>query len=74
VDQPVAAYCNIPWIAAIFYGLKRAVLAIVGVAVIRIGLKALKTVSRSASPVPLFRPRLNPSKRNQIRARLPAAR
>src|SRR5437764_2983302 len=33
---------NIPWIAAIFYGLKPAVLAIVAAAVIRIGSKALK--------------------------------
>src|SRR6184192_4366974 len=31
------AYGNIPWIAAIFYGLKPAVLAIVAAAVIRIG-------------------------------------
>jgi len=37
-----AAYGNVPWIAAIFYGLKPAVMAIVGVAVIRIGRKALK--------------------------------
>jgi chromate transporter len=37
------AYGNIPWIAAIFYGLKPAVLAIVAAAVIRIGSKALKT-------------------------------
>src|SRR5881296_4423973 len=36
------AFGNIPWIAAIFYGLKPAVLAIVAVAVIRIGRKALK--------------------------------
>ena len=36
-----AAYGNIPWIAAIFYGLKPAVTAIVVVAVIRIGKKAL---------------------------------
>src|SRR5438876_1779360 len=36
------AFGNIPWIAAIFYGLKPAVLAIVAVAVIRIGSKALK--------------------------------
>src|SRR5882724_10859289 len=35
------AYGNIPWIAAIFYGLKPAVLAIVAAAVIRIGNKAL---------------------------------
>lgn len=37
-----AMYGNVPWIAAIFYGLKPAVLAIVAVAVIRIGRKALK--------------------------------
>lgn len=35
-------YGNVPWIAAIFYGLKPAVLAIVAAAVIRIGRKALK--------------------------------
>src|SRR5246127_136206 len=33
---------NLPWIAAIFYGLKPAVLAIVAAAVIRIGTRALK--------------------------------
>jgi chromate transporter len=33
---------NVPWVAAVFYGLKPAVLAIVGAAVIRIGKKALK--------------------------------
>src|SRR5437870_856662 len=37
------AYGNILWIAAIFYGLKPAVLAIVAAAVIRIGRKALQT-------------------------------
>ena len=37
-----AAYGNVPWIAAVFYGLKPAVMAIVAVAVIRIGRKALK--------------------------------
>ena len=37
-----AAFGNLPWIAAIFYGLKPAVAAIVLVAVIRIGRKALK--------------------------------
>src|SRR5881275_707215 len=37
-----AAFGNLPWIAAIFYGLKPAVTAIVLVAVIRIGRKALK--------------------------------
>src|SRR5213592_510508 len=36
------AYGNIPWIAAIFYGLKPAVLAIVAAAVIRIGRRALQ--------------------------------
>src|SRR5437660_1849996 len=36
------AFGNIPWIAAIFYGLKPAVLAIVAASVIRIGGKALK--------------------------------
>jgi chromate transporter len=36
------AYGHVPWIAAIFYGLKPAVLAIVAAAVIRIGSKALK--------------------------------
>ncbi|MEP6699304.1 MAG: chromate efflux transporter [Verrucomicrobiota bacterium] len=37
-----AAYGNVPWIAAIFYGLKPAVLAIVAFAVIRIGKKSLR--------------------------------
>ena len=37
-----AAFGNLPWIAAIFYGLKPAVTAIVLAAVIRIGRKALK--------------------------------
>src|SRR6059036_3738837 len=37
-----AEFGSIPWIAAIFYGLKPAVMAIVAVAVIRIGRKALK--------------------------------
>lgn len=37
-----AAFGSLPWIAAIFYGLKPAVTAIVLVAVIRIGRKALK--------------------------------
>src|SRR6266568_7209843 len=36
------AFGSIPWIAAIFYGLKPAVLAIVAAAVIRIGSKVLK--------------------------------
>src|SRR5690349_13634583 len=39
-----AAYGNLTWVAAIFYGLKPAVMAIVAVAVIRIGRKALKNV------------------------------
>jgi chromate transporter len=39
-----AAYGNIPWIAAIFYGLKPAVMAIVAVAVIKIGRKALQSL------------------------------
>jgi chromate transporter len=38
-----AAFGNIPWIAAIFYGLKPAVTAIVVAAVIRIGRKALRS-------------------------------
>jgi chromate transporter len=37
-----AAYGKVPWIAAIFYGLKPAVFAIVAFAVIRIGRKALR--------------------------------
>ena len=37
-----AAYGNLPWIAAIFYGLKPVVVAVVTAAVIRIGRKALK--------------------------------
>ncbi len=37
-----AAYGEVRWIAAIFYGLKPAVIAIVAAAVIRIGRKALK--------------------------------
>src|SRR4051812_38046650 len=37
-----AAYGNLPWIAAVFYGLKPAVMAIVAVAVIRIGRRSLK--------------------------------
>jgi len=35
-------YGNLPWIAAVFYGLKPAVLAIVAAAVLRIGARALK--------------------------------
>src|SRR6202011_4853008 len=37
-----AAFGNVPWIAAVFYGLKPAVTAIVMAAVIRIGRKALR--------------------------------
>jgi chromate transporter len=37
-----AAYGSVPWIAAIFYGLKPVVVAIVAAAVIRIGRKALR--------------------------------
>src|SRR5437870_7887107 len=37
-----AAYGSVPWVAAIFYGLKPVVVAIVAAAVIRIGRKALK--------------------------------
>jgi chromate transporter len=37
-----AAYGKVTWVAAIFYGLKPAVIAIVAAAVIRIGRKALK--------------------------------
>jgi chromate transporter len=37
-----AVYGNVPWIAALFYGLKPAVLAIVAAAVLRIGQKALR--------------------------------
>jgi chromate transporter len=36
------SFGNLPWVAAIFYGLKPAVLAIVAAAVIRIGSRALK--------------------------------
>jgi chromate transporter len=43
-----AAFGNLPWISAIFYGLKPAVTAIVLVAVIRIGGKALKNFVRWA--------------------------
>ncbi|HEX4708082.1 MAG TPA: chromate efflux transporter [Candidatus Udaeobacter sp.] len=38
------AYGNVAWVAAIFYGLKPAVLAIVAAAVIRIGRRALRNV------------------------------
>ncbi len=38
-----AAYGQLPWVAALFYGLKPAVTAIVIAAVVRIGLRALRT-------------------------------
>ncbi|MBI3827906.1 MAG: chromate efflux transporter [Planctomycetes bacterium] len=37
-----AAFGTVPWIAAVFYGLKPAVMAIVAAAVLRIGTRALK--------------------------------
>ncbi|HEY9249460.1 MAG TPA: chromate efflux transporter [Rariglobus sp.] len=37
-----AGYGHVPWVAAVFYGLKPAVMAIVCAAVVRIGRKALK--------------------------------
>jgi len=37
-----AAYGAVPWIAAIFYGLKPTIIAIVAVAMLRIGQRALK--------------------------------
>ena len=53
-----AAYGSVPWIAALFYGLKPAVLAIVASATIRIGSRALrhpvKYVIAAASFVALF--------------------
>src|SRR5258705_5229449 len=48
------AFGNIPWIAAIFYGLKPAVLAIVAAAVIRIGNKALKNAVMWSLPLGAF--------------------
>src|SRR6516162_72047 len=49
-----AAFGNLPWIAAIFYGLKPAVTAIVAVAVIRIGRRALKNTVMWALAVVAF--------------------
>ncbi len=43
VSYVYVVYGNVPWIAAIFYGLKPAVMALVAAAVLRIGKKALKT-------------------------------
>src|SRR5438874_524061 len=55
------AFGNLPWIAAIFYGLKPAVTAIVLAAVIRIGRKALRnevmwSIAALACVAILFRP------------------
>jgi chromate transporter len=55
LELAYAAYGSIPWIAAVFYGLKPAVMAIVAYAVMRIGKKALKnSVSQIACLVPVF--------------------
>ncbi|MBE0544487.1 MAG: chromate efflux transporter [Verrucomicrobia bacterium] len=43
VSYVYVVYGDVPWIDAIFYGLKPAVMAIVAAAVLRIGKKALKT-------------------------------
>lgn len=43
VSYVYVVYGSVPWIAAIFYGLKPAVVALVAAAVLRIGKKALKT-------------------------------
>ncbi len=48
------AYGNIPWIAAIFYGLKPAVTAIVAAAVLRIGRHALRTPAKWALAAAAF--------------------
>ncbi len=48
------AYGAVPWVAAIFYGLKPAVTAIVIVAVIRIGRKALRTLAMWALAAAAF--------------------
>ena len=49
-----AAHGSVPWIAAIFFGLKPAVMAIVAAAVIRIGQKALKNGVMYALAVAAF--------------------
>ena len=49
-----AAYGSVPWIAAIFYGFKPVVVAIVVIAVIRIGRKALKNAVMYAIAVFAF--------------------
>jgi chromate transporter len=48
------AFGAVPWVAAIFYGLKPAVTAIVIVAVIRIGRKALRTPAKWAIAAAAF--------------------
>ena len=50
-----AAYGSVPWIAALFYGLKPAVLAIVASATISIGSKALRHPVKYAHCRGLFR-------------------
>ena len=50
-----AAYGNVPWIAAIFYGLKPAVTAIVLTAVIRIGRKSAEERSHVGAGCARFR-------------------
>src|SRR5438067_3596939 len=49
-----AAFGNVPWIAAIFYGLKPVVMAIVIAAVIRIGKRALRNEVMWAIAVAAF--------------------
>src|ERR1700704_1879568 len=49
-----AAYGSVPWIAAIFYGLKPVVVAIVTAAVIRIGRRTLKNEVMWAIPALAF--------------------
>ena len=49
-----AAYGSVPWIAAIFYGFKPVVVAIVVIAIIRIGRKALKNAVMYAIAVMAF--------------------
>jgi chromate transporter len=48
------AFGKVPWVAAIFYGLKPAVLAIVAAAVIRIGRKSLKNAFKWAIAAAAF--------------------
>src|SRR5256886_16766893 len=49
-----AAYGNIAWVAAIFFGIKPAVMAIVAEAVIRIGSRALKNAVMWTLAAPAF--------------------